>query len=378
MFKALHIIKSPSFKTDGRLQKWIKKLYKSGINSSVFIVEDDNSNSLENFYDATIQKKSLYSRKFFKQRSGYLFKIPEYLKATIPYVKKFKGEIIIFHDVQQYLNLFWHILINKNRNHKIIWDLHELPHNILLKNGLFKPVLKFLLNNVDLVVYTNKERREYINSNLNGLKERKYFILNNFPDSDYINSDFEKLEIPIFKNSNPYFLWLGAGIESRNFGSFLKAYERFQTKFNLVVIGRIDPKFEPEIAIYRNENKLFNKFVNQNEIKKYIDNSFLSVVLYNSKSANNLLCEPNRLYQLVSRNIPVIVGNNPTMANLVNSLKVGEVLPDDGSSSENIYKAILNVVRNHDTFKAISHSKNYSNIFSWESQIDDIIDFIKR
>lgn len=376
MLKVLHIIKSPSFETDGRLQKWVKQLYKRGFHSTVFIVEDGNKNTVENFYENTVKKQSLFFRKYFKQRSGYLFKIPEYLKKTSSYICEFEGEIIVFHDVQQYLNLFFHLISNKNRTHKVVWDLHELPHNILLNNFAFRPFLRFLLNNVDAVVYTNVERREYIKDHLKGLKEKRFFILNNYPDSGYINSDFENVDIETFDNSKPYILWLGAGIETRNFGAFLRAYKRVNDQFNLVVIGNIDPKFEDELGVYRSENKLFNKFVNQSDIKKYIDNSFLSVVLYNTSSANNLLCEPNRLYQLVSRDIPVVVGNNPTMANLINKLEVGVVLRDDGSSSDNIYEGMQRIIDNYRTFKSISQSKNYSELFSWEKQIDEIIDFI--
>gem|GEM_PF-3064197 len=376
MDRAIHIIKSPSYNSDGRLQKWVKQLNKYNISSTVFIIEDDNCEAVEENDNVTISKKSLFFRKIFKKRSGYVFKVPEYLFKSVLFIRKSNPKVIIFHDVQQYLNLLWHLLLNSNRSHKVIWDLHELPHDILLTKGIFKPFLKFLLNNVDAVVYTNIERRKYIKINVKGLNERKYFILNNFPDKKYLISSTESVIINSFGNSNPYILWLGAGIETRNFGAFLKAFRHFKDQFNLVVIGKIDPKFDSELSTLRFEKRIFNRFVDQSEIKKYIDNCFLSIVLYNTSSVNNLLCEPNRLYQLVSRNIPVVVGNNPTMANLINKLKVGVVLPDDGVSSNEIIRAIHMVIENNEKYKENSMRNDYSKIFSWENQINEIIDFI--
>ncbi|GGE23866.1 glycosyltransferase family protein [Sphingobacterium cellulitidis] len=376
MIKAWHVIKSPSFRTDGRLQKWVKQLRKRGIQSEVFIVEDKNEKSIQIEDDTTINKSSLVFRKLFKQRRGYFFKIPEYLIITNRNISDFDGEVIVFHDVQQYLNIYWKLFFNKKRKFKIIWDLHELPHSILLKNKYLKFILEYIISNVDAVVYTNVERRSFILNNLPKVVERKYFILNNFPDKDFLISDNEPLNLLGFTNQKPYFLWLGAGIETRNFGVFLKAYQKFKGNYNLIIIGKIDPLFERDIDSLKVEKVVFNDFVDQNEIKKFIDNSFLSVVLYKNNSTNNLLCEPNRLYQLLGRKIPVVVGNNPTMASLVNTLGVGNVLEDDGQDLQNMIETIQKVIDSRSEILENYSRLNFIEKFSWEDQINGIIDFI--
>lgn len=371
--KFLHVIKSPSFNTDGRLQKWLSQLRKTKHQSTVFIVEDTNQAYQRPIHEDSIVSVPLFFRKYFKQRKGYAFKVPEYFIKTIKFAKKEKFDVVIFHDVQQYLNVFYFLLKYKKRHFKIVWDLHELPHEFLLKNSWTKQILKFLLNHVDMVVYTNKERRQYIVSKIQGVREKKTYILNNFPDQTFILSPKSIAQFNTFKNENPYFLWLGAAVDGRNFGTFLEAYKSFSDKFNLVILGKVQSVYKSDLNALKDEGKVFIDFVNQSEILKYIDNSYLSVVLYNSNSANNYLCEPNRLYQLVSRNVPIIVGNNPVMASLVNQYELGYVMEDDGRNKVELIKGINHVIKNHDQLVIQSKKVDFSKILSWENQINYII-----
>ena len=65
------------------------------------------------------------------------------------------------------------------------------------------------------------------------------------------------------------------------------------------------------------------------------------MIFYDDKEVNSLYCEPNRLYQAIGRGCPVIVGNNPTMKNIVERLSCGVVVSDSGNSPENIITAFL-------------------------------------
>jgi hypothetical protein len=378
MNRIIHVIKSPSFNSDGRLQKWIKSLSENGFENTVHIVEDNNTTQqTESVSGAQVNRKNLFFRSIFPQRKGYFFKVPEYFLKTASFIAKQKFEYLIFHDVQQYLNITYYLFFHRKRNFKIIWDLHELPHGVMLNNTILKKYLSYIIRNVDLVVYTSNERRDYILNKLGENPERKFSILNNYPDKNFITSPLQELDSPHFVNNKPYFLWLGAAINLRNFKAFFNAYKTYSDQFNLIILGKVENVFKNEIDDLASQGKLFNAFVKQSEIIKYIDNSYLSGVLYNSRTTNNFLCEPNRLYQLVCRNIPVIVGNNPTMANLVKKYKIGYVLQDDGVHEEGITKAINNIIENYSTYKEMSKKNNYEAIFSWENQMDNIIRQIK-
>jgi hypothetical protein len=99
---------------------------------------------------------------------------------------------------------------------------------------------------------------------------------------------------------------------------------------------------------------------------RYIDNTIASVIFYQSSNRNSFLCAPNRLYQALARGIPVIVGCNPPMKNLVERLKNGVVLEDDGKDSTQVYNGLMELFNNYLLYA--EHAKYNKNLFKWEKQ----------
>ncbi|WP_158210644.1 hypothetical protein [Myroides phaeus] len=370
--KVSHIIKSPSYDSDGRLQKWIRGFSKVNIKSNVYIIEDSNTKSIEKLGDTILVKDNLWFRNFFKQRKGYLFKSLEYMVKVKRFISKYKSDIIVFHDVQQYLNLLVYCLFFKTKKCFVIWDLHELPHSFIFRTMFTKKLLKYVLESVDLVIYTNDERKEYLRSKLN-YSEKDFKVLNNYPDLDFLEEKKNSFPIELFglRKNIPYILWLGGALKGRNFGFFIEAYRKVSDRYNLVVLGKVEKEFNNLIEEGIQSKKIYNSFVKQEELIKFIDNACFSVVLYNDRKPNSFYCEPNRLYQLIYRKVPVIVGNNPTMKNIVEKLDVGLVLSDDGSSIENIVELMNDI--NTDKLKENLENLEIKDVFSWEKQFNEIL-----
>src|SRR5699024_6389989 len=122
----------------------------------------------------------------------------------------------------------------------------------------------------------------------------------------------------------------------------------------------------------------YQAFVKQNELIHYIDNAYFSVVLYRSSTPNNLFCEPNRLYQLICRDIPVLVGNNPTMKAVIEKSKMGVVLDDDGSNTQSMSDGLERLYANINKIKKSSHFLNKIKVFSWDNQMLNVIEKIIR
>lgn len=369
-----HIIKSRSLNSDGRLLKWINSLNENSVNSSVLIIEDRNKSGEVLEGTTKITKIKLLSRKIFKKRKGYFLKVPEYAIKCLRYLIIEQPKIIVFHDVQQYLNLLISIILVKPiSKSKIVWDLHELPHVTLSKFYFTKIVVKFILSRCDLLIYTNEERRKFILKTYNH-KENEYFILNNFPNDKFIFSERKSLSRDMEKwlNGEPYILWLGAAIEARNFSSFLSVYNNVKNDYKLIILGNVAEEFSTIIAQLKLNDRVFTDFVDQSKLINYIDNAKFSVVLYKSFTPNNMYCEPNRLYQLLSRNIPIICGNNPPMKKHFNYYKHGVLLPDDGSSHENMAKAFTEIIQNYNLYMSNIPNLNHT-LFSWDIQFKELI-----
>ena len=98
----------------------------------------------------------------------------------------------------------------------------------------------------------------------------------------------------------------------------------------------------------------------------YIKASKVSLVLYREDSANNKYCEPNRMFQSIINECPVVVGCNPPMKELVENYNFGVVLPTDGSNVLDITKGLQKALTNHDAIVE-SIRKNKHQIL-WDSQ----------
>ena len=371
----LHVIKSKSFASDGRLLKWVSSLDEKGIISDVFSIEDQNQKGFRLYRNGRLYKKRLVSRFFLKKYKGYLPKVVEYVFKFLPFVFKKEYKVIVFHDVQQYLNLLITLVGNSVLwKKKIIWDLHELPHEVLHKNIITRRIIKYLLENVDLLVYTNNERRGYILEKYCN-NDTRYIILNNYPSKEYLDQEKSQLPFELYnflnKDNLSYVLWMGAATKGRNFDVFFDVYKKYHSKVRLVIMGSLEDEFLLEIKKHKIEDKVFVKFVQQSDIIKYVDNAMFSVVLYNDQQPNKYYCEPNRLYQLICRKIPVIVGYNPTLRKTVEKYNAGIVLNDDGSDYHQMDAAFN---------KLINRKNNFYNgevDLQWESQFNKVIDEIK-
>lgn len=374
--KCLHIVKTSSYKNDGRLLKWIKSLKSHGVKSDVFIVEDinDRVKSVDN--GTSITSVKLISRRFFSKRKGYLFKAPEFAVRSLIYLRKSSADFIVFHDVQNYLTLFFLCITGyKRKKFKIIWDLHELPHDSLSRFALTRRIVQFILQNVDALVYTNRQRRECILS-LFSFKEPHFFILNNFPEREYVSSPKAPLPVEVKDNigNSPYVLWMGNANSTRNFIPVINSLVEYKSTVKVVVMGRIDLDVQTYLSEQNLDTLVFSRFVPQTEIIKYVDNAMFSLVFYKQTSLNNLYCEPNRLYQLITRNIPVIVGNNPPMKSWVEQYDCGIVLDDDGSNEASLKTAVDKMM---DSAHRVEFANNMrhsdlADVLSWDDQFNEL------
>lgn len=371
MADILHVIKTRTYKNDSRLLKWISSLNETGFSSNVFIIQDDNTAKKWKDGDVQITASSLGFRKYFKKRKGYFFKIPEFTFKAIKYIRNANDEIIVFHDMQHYLTLLLLCLFKTKR--KIVWDLHELPHELLTKYWVSRKVVRFILSSVDLLVYTNMERREYILEKFKH-KENAFGILNNYPDKSFFQNTKTSIptELKEWLQDENYIIWLGNGLATRNFLSFIAAVKSQQEKIKIVVLGKIPSKEQLFVEKCNMKNQIYDVFVDPKEMVNYIDNALFSVVVYKNISPNNWLCEPNRLYQLTSRNIPVITGNNPPLRSFVQKFDAGIVLSDDGASVEELSKSMALMFKEYKNFKKSLESSNMEKLISWENQFLDI------
>lgn len=380
----LHFNKTRAFNTDSRVLKWIKSLEEQGINSEVYVLEDKNTRDKFRYRTADVITTRLFFRKFFPKHKGYVFKIPEYSWECLRTAVKTRHEFLLFHDTQAYLTililcLFKGMLLKGHK--KIVWDLHELPHESLFRIGVTRKILKFMLEKVDFIVYTNNKRREYMLERL-PYRENNYAILNNYPDNDYIRMARHELpeDVKTWLGTSPYMLWLGdADNRKRNFLSALNALVKHKDNLKLVILGGLKPEMKELIESKCGTSFLMNRYVPQDQIIRYVDNALFSIVLYPYISPNNEYCEPNRLYQLITRKISVICGANPPMKEVMEAYHAGIVLGDDGSDEKILQQAVDQMMQNNERAEYINslNAWDFTRYLSWDTQVEVLINQLK-
>jgi glycosyltransferase involved in cell wall biosynthesis len=148
---------------------------------------------------------------------------------------------------------------------------------------------------------------------------------------------------------------------------------------SFVILGQSDAK---SVQFYRNqfgnvfdEKFYFVGFVPQMDLVNYLDHALASIILYRNESYNQWFCEPNRLYQAVCRGIPVIVGNNPPMKQIVSRIKNGIVLSDDGGNGAELCTSLNLLITNQDEFK--KNAAKHLDLYNWSQQENKILQYVK-
>jgi len=359
-------IKTSSLIFDERLTKEVNSLIDVGnLNISLHVVEDQISkvqfDEVEvNRINSNIDFLGVWVSKIFS-----LFAL--LLSISLTKVQK-KKDIIWLHDP---ICMFLIPLLSFKCN-KLIWDLHEMPPSKFLEIGVLKRFFRFCSRFTKVIIVANQERGEYL-KNLGLISDFK--VLENFPsknidtDNNYSDNEFEEWEI-----GKSFAYCQSATHPSRNF--FALAKSCIEAKQNLLVVGEKNFIYENvrgELANFDTYIKVIGK-KKSHLLPYYMKKAKFSIVLYSNENLNNYYCAPNRLYHSLNFGIPVIVGANPTMKNVVNINKCGIVLDSFGEIVEENVRGIGSINENYSYFK--KNAETVAGKFFWESQIEIINDIV--
>lgn len=238
----------------------------------------------------------------------------------------------------------------------ILWDLHELPL-ALMGNPVKKTLFHILEKKCRVMVHANKERLDYLHK-IGFVKQMdKQFYLRNYPQFNEIDSEYDDTfhSFKEWKGDSKCVYLQGIADEKRADIESIAAVLSFP-EMKGVVVGRILPERMDVFKQRFGEDILRNRLFFTGQIKQlktpqYIKECFLSLVFYKNVNPNNWYCEPNRLFQSIINGIPVIVGNNPPMKDLVEIFQVGVCADTDGTDQGIITEAMKQAMQRYDYLK---------------------------
>lgn len=337
-------LKTSALAHDDRVRKECASLVRLGHRVRLFVLEDQGhaaGNGLEGVEVRSVP--SLVRRLWPKGEYSVLAFLEMYLRFV--FGSRFRGDVLWFHNSELAgLIACYGILFRPWRARRVVWDLHELPQNYFFRTALGRRLLAAGVGWADRVIVANDHRLDYL-AERRAVPRDKALVLHNFADQAFRDQPRGGLpaEVSGWLDGAPYLLAQGGGSPGRCFAALVEAVQH-QDWYRLIVVG---PCPETEVADLRarfgaafEESVWFTGWLPQFEIIGYIDNAVCSVVLYAADYPNRELCAPNRLYQALARGTPVLVGNNPPMAEILARSSVGVVIRGDGRDWRDILAGI--------------------------------------
>lgn len=354
------IIKTSSIIYDERLKKEVESLVKQKIDVTVFAIEDIQSGQ------AAMQCK-VFNPKFIINSNKNLFiKLIMFIELIIRLMLQIKiknyDRIWVHDPIMIFLIPFLYF-----KNSKIIFDLHELPPSRVLKNQIFKKIFTYFAKR-SVIIVPNVERGDYLKENeiINN-----YFVLHNYPSISVINNvDYIDKEFEDWIEGKEFAYCQSATEPSRNFESLAKAC--VIKKLHLIVVGEKNDIYEKarvEVPNFEKYIKVLGKKPSE-RLPYYFEKAKFSIVFYSDMNLNNILCAPNRMFHSILQGVPVLVGKNPTMKNIVNKFRVGVSIDSYGDDVESISNGIDEMNKYYKFYKFNTHQ--HTSTFVWEKQ-DSII-----
>lgn len=363
------ILHTNGIEYDDRIRKemlTVMKLYPD-IKFKIFAMIDGDSNvTKEGISDYGVEYciPRLESRNKYKQGTHLLAKAYDFYKTVTPMLKDFDALWVANERV-----VFFVALSRK----PIIWDWHEILLD-LLGSRLKKLALKILLKRCKAIIHANPQRIDYIKS-LGGLyNEKRYFAIRNYPNFNEADkqTDEKYAEFKSWLGDDNCVYLQGAGNDDRCGIESVRGIMAIEG-LKAVVVGNFNKNMKEQLMNEFGEDfekrLFFTGMVRQQMTPHYIRSCKVSLVLYRNTEPNNYYCEPNRMFQSIVNECPVVVGCNPPMKELVEKYHFGVVLEDDGSNVEGIATGLKVAISNHD--QIVEDIKKNKDKIQWDSQEEE-------
>ena len=369
------VIKTDGLEYDDRVRKeilTIMKLYPR-VKFKIFVILPDNK-EIEGVTSYGVPFKALYLRSREKYPSS-----KKLIRKSIEFYTSIRKDLKDF-DAVWCADRGSFMVVALCGNKHLLWDLHELPME-LMGNALKKRLLHYLFSRCKVVVHANPQRMEYLCHKGYIVDRSKHFSLRNYPNFEDVDSNYdEKYNSFIKWKDRSRCIYLQGLSEERRAGYETIAAVMGIDDIKAVVVGKMYQESKDRLIAEFGEEALYKRIffvgkVDQLKIPQYVSQCDLSLVFYKNVSPNNWYCEANRFYQSVIMGLPVVVGANPPMKELIEKYVFGVCIDDDGSDVMKIREGIYRVLKDYDIYKTniLSHGSE----LVWNKQEGVISDIVE-
>ena len=269
-------------------------------------------------------------------------------------------------------------IVAKLKRRKVFYDSREVYTGLPALNN--KPIVKKLFKQIEGLFI---KRCDYIVTT-GELDSRFIEDLYNLPEIDVLRNlplPVEKLNPVDFKskfenyNGGKILLYQGIVVLGRGIETYFKVLEKYENSYLVILGGGEDLEYYKNLA---SESGIIDRIyfagkVPQTELLNYTAGADVGLSLIDNISQNNLYALPNKLFEYLMAEIPVIASDLPQMKEVVEKYEVGAVLPE--GNEDEIIKLLKFWDENPAEYEKLKYKcKPASEVLNWNNEFEKIYD----
>lgn len=362
-----------NFKNDNRVYRMAKSLSQQGFPTTVIAWKKGDVAEKENFNGVEVERVVVSSDRW--KRWNFIIGAVQYFEFAFRVVSKYR-KVDAWH-CNDYEAFIIGVLAKITRPRlKLIYDCHELESHRNGKGALMRFAIrtleKLFIPWTELVITVSPSIQEYYRKKYN---LSFVALIRNLPNEMQISHSNTLRENLGLKDKQMVFLYQGMLGKGRGIEVLLNAFELRKTADAVIVfMGFGTLKEQIEDYASRNENIFFVPAVSYSDIPKYTGSADVGVNSVEPTCLSYKYSLPNKLFEYIQSEIPVLTNPLPDCAALVNEFKVGKVISNWNAETIN---DVVNDMLKEDLNVYQSHLKSAKKILNWEVEEQVLISAYK-
>ena len=350
-----------------------KTLSQNGFPTTVVAWKKGDVLAQENFNGIEVERVTVKSDRW--KRTNILLGAIQYFEFALRVVSRYR-KVDAWHcnDYEAYIiGVFAKATRPKL---KLIYDCHELESH---RNGK-GTFMRFAIRTLEKLFIPWAELVITVSPSIQEFYKKRYnlpfvALIRNLPNEmQVVHSNTLREKLRLDKNQM-VFLYQGMLAKGRGIEVLLNAFEARHTTDDVIVFmgfGALKEKIEEYAA--RSESIFFVPAVSYAEIPLYTGSADVGVNSVEPTCLSYKFSLPNKLFEYIQSEIPVLTNPLPDCVALVNEYKVGRVIPT--WNLESINEVVSDVLK-EDLSLYIPHLKAAKKILNWEVEEQVLISAYK-
>lgn len=368
MKKVVMMVTNPCT-NDARVLKEGSGLSKEGYDILILATKEKNNEALTKKNGITIRR---IERKF--KPNTLLGKLYFSFRFTSAAIKE-KGDIYHAHDLSTLLECYIASILNNSR---IIYDSHELYLNSYEEECLSKRVYGIIesriINRVNNIVTVNDFIAQELMQRYN--LSHKPIVVMNAPCLKSIGNSTINIE-PNF-NDKKIILYQGVMQKGRGLFQLIESMEYLSDKYQLLMVGDGPLKQELEsVAMEKCLNVHFTGLIPLDDLSSYTKLADLGIILFENESKNNFYASPNKLFEYIHANVPILAPDYPFIRQIITKYEIGALI--DEITPKNVAYSISSIFENQGKYNSMKYNTHLAKKdLNWEIEMEKLVDLYEN